>query len=138
MKKKKNDGTKAIEKQLANDGGARTLLDRAKAYAVMKKGIEGRVLTGNVMEELRSAFGISQSAVSRDIGVSITAYRQWESGQSIPSEKKYKMLQDYFCVYNEDDIKAVLSEVDKIALTSEEAGSLEDLMNDILKEESDG
>ena len=133
MKKKntRNTGEKTVEKHIAKSKKATTIIERAKAYSDIRKSIDNRVLTGAIMEQIRLALGVPQAAVARDMGVSITAFRQWESGQSVPSEDKYRMLQDYFCVYTDDDVKVILSEGEKITLSLEEIESLDDLMDSL-------
>ena len=97
-----------IDKALAKDKAKGTILERAKIISNLRKSVTDRPLTGMVMEQIRTASGASQSLVSRDLGVSLTAYRQWETGIAIPSEESYGVLEDYFCVYSEDDVHEIL------------------------------
>ena len=100
-----------IDKELANKAKQLSILDRAKSIREVRKKMKDRVLTGAVMERLRVASGASQSLVSRDLGVSITAYRQWETDTAIPTEKSYRSLEDYFGVYDDNDIDEILQEL---------------------------
>jgi len=133
MVKKNPDIKMTIEKQMIKDGSVKkTILERAKFLQKIKKEIGGRVLTPPIMEQIRTALGVSQSAISRDLGVSITAYRQWECGQSVPAADNYEMLQDYFCIHTEEDIDIVLTGLTEMELTSEEVGSLEGFIDELV------
>ena len=135
MGKKVRPPERTLERDVANMGDAATILERAKMYADRRRAIETRVLTGRIMERIRTTLGIPQIAVARDMGVSLTALRQWESGQSIPTEEKYQRVQDYFCVYTDDDVDAILAEGERLGLTQSEIDELDGLMSELLEEQ---
>ena len=87
---------------------AKTIRQRAKLLSEEDAAFRSRVLTPEVMQNVREALSVSQSVIARDLQVSINAYRQWEQGMFYPSDENYKMLQDYFCIFNEEDIEEAL------------------------------
>jgi DNA-binding transcriptional regulator YiaG len=117
-----------VDKQFKDDKRRSSIIERAKTITGLRKRVSNRVLTGQLMEQIRIASGASQSLVSRDLGVSITAYRQWETDTAIPTEKSYRALEDYFCVYNEDDVAAVLSAIENTNVINEQE------LNELIKE----
>ena len=43
------------------------------------------------LHDLRTTLGLTQEAMARRIGCSISTYRQWEQGSSTPTAQAYKL-----------------------------------------------
>ena len=48
------------------------------------------------LRELRIRKGVSQTAVARALGVPVTTYHAWESGQNIPRDPMKKAIAEYY------------------------------------------
>jgi len=57
--------------------------------------LEGNYIAEN-LRELRHRKGVSQTDVARALGVPVTTYHAWESGQNIPRDPMKKAIADYY------------------------------------------
>ncbi len=57
--------------------------------------MEGNYIAEN-LRELRHRKGVSQTDVARALGVPVTTYHAWESGQNIPRDPMKKAIADYY------------------------------------------
>lgn len=51
---------------------------------------------GYNLKYLRKRKGITQTALAEAIGVPVTTYNAWETGQNIPRDEKKKAIADYY------------------------------------------
>ena len=80
----------------------------------------------NIIYRLRSAKGLSQKDLSKELGVGQSTVAMWENGQRIPSVQMYEQLADYFNVdldylYGRTDIarKTMFDKIENNHFTSD-------------------
>lgn len=48
------------------------------------------------LKELRRRKGVSQTEIARDLGVPVTTYNAWETGQNIPRDHMKVAIAEYY------------------------------------------